>query len=250
MKRIFLLGLAIGTLALSAVAQFPGGRMPQPPMIDPATGLPIPTKVDTGPRFDLNFPGGEPANLIEAIEKASKQRPNVVIHPECAALTIPGFRLRDVSAYQVFTTLNTLNQGTSDSGYWQRVNMEDAEIWTLLPQNKSGGGQFTGGFPIPISAPRPQPICKIFNLGPYLDKYTVEDITTSVQGAWDLMKLENIPSIKYHKDTKLLIVVGFVNELNVVADVLHQLDSNLESKEKSAKIPADSNKDAKPASKL
>jgi hypothetical protein len=85
---------------------------------------------------------------------------------------------------------------------------------------QGGFGQFPTRTQQAPMAPRS---CKIFNLTPYLEAFTVEDITTAVQGAWDLMKTENNPSIKYHKDTKLLIVVGATTELNVVADVLQQL---------------------------
>lgn len=254
MKRLFSFALLAAALTCSLLAQAPGGGFPgitAPAAIDPTTGLPIPPpKMDTGPKFDINFSGGNPAQLLEVIEKTAGERPNAVIHPECAKLDLPPFRLRSVSAYQVFMTLNTLNQSMSDSGFWQRVPMEEGEVWTLLPQNKSPGP----GAQLPPSgqpSAKRQNNCQVFNLSPYLDKYTVEDLTTAIQGAWDLMQLEENPAIKYHKDTKLLIVVGSIPSLRVVADVLRQLEPNLDPKQKAEKAPTtDSNKDSKPTSKF
>ena len=252
MKRLFSVFCVASLLATAVFAQIPGQpsrRGQQPPAaIDPLTGLPVPS--DPGPRFDLDFQGGQPADLIKAIEKHSQARPNVVIHPECATAMIPPFRLRDVTVAQVLNTLNSLAEPDYKEGAWRQVPMQDGEVWTLTKTNPRAGygmpgmqGGF-GQYPISQQAP-PQPrSCKIFNLTPYLDMFTVEDITTAVQGAWDLMKTENDPSIKYHKDTKLLIVVGAITEINVVADVLQRLMESIEFKQNGGVTPA-----PKPATK-
>jgi hypothetical protein len=226
MKRIILL-VCVAGLAISSMAQ--GGRLPQPaggiaaPSIDPLTGLPNPP---SGPRFDIDFPGGGAADLIKAIENESKTRPNVMIHPECASYEIPPFRLREVTASQIFNTLNSLAEPDYSSGVWRQVPMQDGEVWTLTKFNaKTSNSGMMGGIP-PYGQPTAPPVprsCKIFNLTPYLEAFTVEDITTAVQGAWDLLQGQGNPSIKYHKDTRLLIVVGATPEINVVADVLQQL---------------------------
>src|SRR4051812_48076782 len=101
MKRFILLAALLGCFALNLRGQFPGAAG----AIDPTTGLPI-AKPDTGPRFNLEFGGGSPGELIEHIQNVIKQRPNIIIHPDCASISIPPFRLRDVTVSQVFTTLN------------------------------------------------------------------------------------------------------------------------------------------------
>jgi hypothetical protein len=227
MKKILFLALALLSAAgvFAQNPQNPG--FAQPPSIDPLTGLPI-GKPDTGPRFEIVFMGGTPQELISEIQKRTVQRPNVVIHPDCANISIPPFRLRDVSTSQIFNTLNTLSEPNYEMGVWRQVPMNETEVWILSKNNQTFGNPY--GMPgMPRQAPpAPDRTCRVFNLGPYLDTFTVEDITTAIQGAWELMKNDNAAqSIKYHKDTKLLIVVGDKEQISLVNEVLQQLRSSI-----------------------
>lgn len=65
---------------------------------------------------------------------------------------------------------------------------------------------------------------RFFQLGPYLDKYKVEDITTAVRSAWELLGDTNQAQMKFHKETKMLIAVGETNQLNTIQAVLRELD--------------------------
>jgi hypothetical protein len=189
-------------------------------------------------RMDIDFTGGDPKKLIFAMEEASHTRPNVIIHPEAANIKIPAFSLRNVTAGQVFTALNMLNQ-TGDGGLWQPVINEAGEIWTLMPPPRQLIPPIidpSTGLPVgqnqPAKPARSQSRqCRVFNLTPVLDDYTVEDVTTAVKGAWELMNVQEEPVIKYHKDTKLLIAFGEPNELALINQVISELSNNVRIKQ-------------------
>jgi hypothetical protein len=246
MKRILSALLGLG-LVISAYAQKPPpGVTPPPGAIDPATGLPTAVRPNE-PRFDIEFPGGGSEDLVAVIEKASKSRQNIVIHPECRGAEIPQFRLQDVSVSQIFTTLNSLEEPEFNRGVWRPVPVDGGEIWTLTKYNKN---IYTGFGAMPAQPQRPR-IVKVFNLTHYLEAFKVEDITTAVEGAWNLLGNDGSgapPNIKYHKDTKLLIVVGTDTEMNVVSDVLQQLSQGAGANSRRAERPS-SEKPAPPSEK-
>jgi hypothetical protein len=182
---------------------------------------------------ELNFPGGHPQKLLDFMKVALGERPNVVIHPEATAYDLPPFSLRNVTASQVFGALNMLGE-PGRTGVWQMVNNQDGDIWTLMPERRGSIDPATGlplmanGMTPPAAFARsPSRICRIFNLTLVLDDYTVEDVTTAVKGAWELLTPGDQPAMKYHKDTKLLIVVGEPTELSVVSEVLTSLQQNI-----------------------
>ena len=205
--------------------------------------------------MELNFPGGDPQKLIAAIKEASGAKPNVIIHPEAAHVNFPPFSLRDVTPGQVFTALNMLNQ-TGDGPLWQPVINQDGEIWTLMPPPKPlqtvdpltglPVGQNQNSFQTrlnQITRARDRQ-CRVFNLTPVLDDYTVEDVTTAVKGAWELMNVQEEPAIKYHKDTKLLIAFGEPNELALINQVISELSNNVRIKQAMAGKTAEATKPA------
>jgi hypothetical protein len=235
MKRIFSLLCAANLLCLAAYSQAGSqAGFRQPPVIDPKTGLPVePKKPDHGPVFELHFKGGTPAELVDALGNAARVRPNVIVQPECKNIVIPPLDLHAVTTWDVFTALNMLSSysNTGDkNGTWQPSASGDSEIWLLThptPSRPMGQAPAFGGFPQFGQAQPAQKVCRVFNLTRYLDTFTVEDITTAIQAAWDLLDLDDKVSIKYHKDTKLLIVAGQENQLLVVSDVLRELAANM-----------------------
>src|SRR5262249_45194080 len=71
----------------------------------------------------------------------------------------------------------------------------------------------------------PAMICRFYQLGPYLDVgYKVEDITTAMETGWKMLGEKEPPKMSYHKDTKLLIVVGEEGKMAMIDDVLHSLN--------------------------
>jgi hypothetical protein len=244
MQRILALMVAATTLA---------NVLGQTPPATPAAGIlpgggraeqPTAKRADE-PRIGINFHGGKPDDLLAVIEKeAGDQKPNVIIHPDARNVVIPAFSLRGVTPSQIFIALNMLEPG--QSAVWQPVVSDDGEIWTLMPPPRNTGidpltglptqpGQL-GQFGQPVRRQRAMnKQCRVFNLTPVLDGYTVEDVTTAIKAAWELMGLEQEPTIKYHKDTKLLIVFGDPEELNIVTQVNQELSNNIRTKQAAAK---------------
>lgn len=211
------------------------------------------------PKFDLDFPGGTPKDLVKAIEKAIGKPLNTVILDEYADLKISPISVKNVNVAQLFQVLTEASQ--------------KAERFTVLdPIDRSRGGngrdiytyESTYGFrteglptensiwylywdrgrehePWQILSSK---VCKFYQLGPYLDAgYSVEDITTAVKTGWKMLGIDetNQPEITYHKDTKVLIAVGDEDKVDLIGDALKQLSTT--PKEKSNDKEADKSKD-------
>ena len=61
------------------------------------------TKPSTLTQFNLDFPGGTPAQLIKAIEKATTKPLNVVINKEDENVELPPLKMNNVYLPQLFT---------------------------------------------------------------------------------------------------------------------------------------------------
>jgi hypothetical protein len=195
------------------------------------------------PKFDLNFPGGTPEQLVNAIEKVTDKTLNTIIPDDYKDLKIPPFSVKDVTVAQLFRALTSVSKITQrydvidpltgNGGYVDRTSTygfrtdswpDTNSIWFFT---KEGGD--TGPFKVVAST-----ICKFYQLSPYLEAgYTVDDITTAVGTGWKMLGVTNPPQISYHKDTKVLIAVGEEDKVNLVGDVLKQLSQG-KSKGKSA----------------
>ena len=168
------------------------------------------------PRFDLDFPGGTPGDLVKAIEKATQKPLNAIIpEHDCANLILPGISVKNVTVQQVFEAITSASKDTrryvTDTGGYGR-----GVPWSVMTLTY---GFRTEGSPnensiwyfyrdkLPDSAS--PTVCKFYLLSPYLDAgFKVEDITTAIQTAWKMLGITSPPDLKYHKDTKLLIAVG------------------------------------------
>lgn len=204
-------------------------------------------------RFDLDFPGGTPRDLVNAIDKAQfgpHYRLNVIIPEDCAQLRIPAISVQNVTLPQLFAALTSASRtghlyrnnnpgfmggNNWSTGYWTygfRTEGDPTEnsIWTFY-QDK------------PAPEPPPAPYCRFYQLSPYLESgYKVEDITTAIETAWKMMGATNPPQIKYHKDTKLLIAVGSLDNLGLIDEALQQLSKASPNKKVTASQDSDKTK--------
>jgi len=194
-------------------------------------------------KFNLDFPGGTPKELVAAIEKAAKKPLNAIIPTENANVQMPPLKMNDVDVVQLFTALgaaslkqetrntsmsygggynvgpNYNSYTTVNTGYGFRTEgqMSDDSIWFFYVQNPPQP-QFT--------PPTPAKACRFYQLRPYLDSgLTVDDITTAIQTGWKMMGDTSPPEISFHKETKLLIAVGAPDKLEIIDDVLKALQS-------------------------
>jgi hypothetical protein len=190
-------------------------------------------------KFNLDFPGGTPKELVAAIEKTMGKPLNAIIPTEDVNLQMPPLKMNDVDVVQLFTALGaaSLKQETRNTsmnyygstpnytyttvntgyGFKTEGQMSDDSIWFLYVQNPPQP-QFT--------PPAPAKACRFYQLRPYLDSgLTVDDITTAIQTGWKMMGDTSPPEISFHKETKLLIAVGAPDKLEIIDDVLKALQS-------------------------
>jgi hypothetical protein len=195
------------------------------------------------PRFDLDFPGGRPEQLVKAIETASGKPINMIIPPDDANIDLPALKLRNVTAPELFDALGSASarQVTRIVGYNYGPGgklvpatgvfttryrfstpgpLKADSIWYLAVEGNAPS-------PAPPPAPEEPRACQFFQLAPYLEAYKVEDITTAIETGWKLLSDSKPPEMKFHKDTTLLIAVGPPEALRMIDEVLTRLGSQI-----------------------
>jgi len=190
--------------------------------------------------FNINFPGGPPAKLVQMITNQTRKPLNVIIPPNYADTELPPLNLNGVTVPQLFDALGlasqrkvtyfsggalpggyqNVSQGTAAFGFKTSDPKREDSIWYFFVESPSGAPTSP---PPPPPAPPPS-VCRFFQLGPYLQAGAkVEDITTAIETAWKMLGETTTPKIKFHQDTKLLIAVGQVERLMVIDEVLEKL---------------------------
>lgn len=170
-------------------------------------------------RFDLDFPGGTPEQLIRAIEKQSGKPVNALIPEENAAVKLPALKLRNITLPQIFGALQQssmksvpLPNGTRLIRFgFRTLGGEEPSIWYFIEESL---GETRFG----------EKICRYYQLAPYLEAYSIEDITTAVQTGWKMLGDMNPPKLSFHKETKLLIAVGEPERLGLIDSVLAEFN--------------------------
>ena len=177
-------------------------------------------------KFNLDFPGGTPAELVKAIEKATGKPLNAIISTEEADAQLPPLKMNDVDAPQLFQALlmasvkkEYLGNGNSYSTYDTYYSFKtegspsDNAIWYFYAEK-----------PTPPPVTSIQKVCQFFSLEPYLNRgFTVDDITTAIQTGWKMAGETSPPELNYHKETKLLIAFGEPGKLQTIEQVLKAL---------------------------
>jgi hypothetical protein len=192
---------------------------------------PSPQPPDSLTKFDLDFKGGHPQDLIAAIQKAAGKPMNVLIPDEYANVTLPELKMKNVNASQLFRALEQASHkteylkggnnsyGTFNTAFGFRANSDnitDDTIWYFYVQKPN--------------VPPPYKACRFYSLAPYLDSgVTVDDITTAVKTGAKMLGDTDEPTMSFHKDTKLLIAVGEPGKLEIIDSVLRALEPHPKS---------------------
>jgi len=240
MKNFISLAICLSALSVNPAWAQPEPVVPGMPPVEKGPGGYVwvgPT--NSLPKFDLDFSGGTPGQLVKAIEKVTGKPLNAVIPDDCKDLQMPAFSVKSVTAAQVFTAL-------------EQASQKNERFTVLDPRDRSVGGNGsdvyintshygfqTAGVPTENSiwcfywdkGREREPwqvlsstVCKFYQLAPYLEAgYTIDDITTAVETGWKMMGITNPPTLNYHQNTKILIAVGEEAQVNLIRDVLIQL---------------------------
>jgi hypothetical protein len=187
-------------------------------------------------RFNLDFPGGTPRELVAAIEKAMGRPVNVIIPEELAETKLPALKMNGVTVSQLFQGLTAASRKSEavvsgGGGYGMPASYQIAQTGCGFRQGSEGGRPSDDTIwyfyvdrptlpPLSSSAK----VCRFYALAPYLDRgMSVDDITTAIETGWKMMGDTSPPNISFHKDTKLLIAVGEPGKLETIDAVLKAL---------------------------
>jgi len=274
MKRTCCIILCLTALGLNpALSQQSPGPMPGPGP-RPPSGTPDspgfqsrlqnvireaskPAPEPTLTKFDLDFPGGTPKELVAAIEKATGRPLNAIVPNELADTSLPALKMNSVDVAQLFQALEAVSRKTEhhqqypggsystyQTGYGFRTDgkASDDSIWHFYVDKPY--------FPEPSPPSQPLKVCRFYSLAPYLDHgLSVDDITTAIETGWKMLGYttgggggggavgfhqESAPTISFHKETKLLIAVGDERKLETIDAVLKALPAAKVAKEAKA----------------
>lgn len=242
MNRIALAILSLVLVLQTAVAQKPEKPVAPTAPVAPITPTPLavpkehdsPVPRDVRPvRFDLNFDGGTPGDLIDAIKRARGKAVNAVIPEEFATIQLPPLKMNDVTVAALFEALRMASIKVVKHVTGTFRNPTTGDVSEQYSQKETGFGFRTNDreptdnsvwffFSNRDEQVLPD-VLRFYHLENELEKYKIEDITTSIQTGWKLLGLEKAPTLKFHPETKLLIAVGKEIDLQVINSVLSEL---------------------------
>lgn len=209
-----LLCLVIGLGLLSVTSAFGQDKTPSPP------SQTAPSPASSLTKFDLDFPGGTPAELIAAIERGMGHSLNAIVPAEYAKVKIPALKMRGVTAAELFQALMQSSRNAFFLPTGAPVENNYGFSTTGLPSDNSVWNFHMVGMGVPHDR-----ISRFYLLTPYLERgLTVDDITTAIHTGWKMLGDEPAPALSYHPETKLLIVVGRESQIHTVEGVLGALD--------------------------
>jgi hypothetical protein len=196
---------------------------PNSPEIDPTTGLPFHPLT----KFDLDFPGGTPAELVKAIEKATGKALNAFIPTDDADTILPPLKMNDVTTSKLFAALKLASQQSVDelggNGFMKEITTSYGFETSDDPVSDGSIWYFRVEKPLALPMVSIESV-KFYQLAPYLDRgFNVDDITTAVQTGWKMAGITSPPELNYHKETKILIAFGKPEDLQTIQNVLDTL---------------------------
>ncbi len=218
-----------------------GAQAIQPPPVQLAPRPPVAGSFGKGsgaenekdlPRFDLDFAGGTPQELVDAI-RAQIGTLNAIIPEKDRAERIPAFNVKGANVAELFRALQSASQQTHSYqtgfvDYGGNGNNRRAALqWNTVVSGFQTVGAVTPEAVWYYSANSPPSldvtVCRFYQLAPYLGSYKVDDITTAIQAGWKMLGDKDTPKLNYHEDTKLLIAVGTQAKLEMIDAVLSEL---------------------------
>lgn len=181
----------------------------------------------------LNFPGGTLEEFVQALETASEGPVNLVM-PGYGNVPVPAIRVTQVNLAQVFGAITNADP---------RIRFQPASrdtsstVWAVqLADHRTT-----------------QQIARSFSVERLLEKYSINDITTAIKTAWDMMReadgaslpsssrywieVAPPPELRFHQETQLLIIRGTPDDLNQATNVIEQLSPPRNTESPAARSP-------------
>jgi hypothetical protein len=243
MKKHLLLLLGASIFSFNLASAQP---MNMPSSMAPPDGYVLVRVTNSLTKFDLDFPGGTPKDLLKAVEKATGKPLNAIVPDDCVDLKISAVSVKNVTVAQLF---EALIQASKTNERFTVLDPRDRSIGgngSDIYVEDSSYGFSTVGVPAENAiwyfhwnrGREREPwqvlsstVCEFYQMEPYLEAgYKVEDMTTAVETAWKMLGVTNAPAMSYHKDTKVLIVVGKQEQVDLVGSVLKQLSTTPKGK--------------------
>lgn len=191
--------------------------------------------------FDLDFPGGTPEALLNALESVMSERPNVIVAPQVEDVELPAMNVRSVALHDVFNALNVIFQNRGREAVFHqprgstiwilRGPVEDEQQFSAAQERISYQDRVRAIRASQSASQQTSRETRVYFLGVYLETYSIADITTAIETAWGLVPEEETSQFKFHKDTQLLIVRGTQSQLNILENVLSELQSGVKLKQ-------------------
>ena len=223
--------IALGSNAAHAQNQPRVPMAPAPGYVAPAFVPPgQSTETPNALRFDIEFPGGSPAEFAKALSSAAGEGVNLLIPEGVEDLRIPKLKLSQVTVQDVLNGLSTIGsafRGTAGAEWAYQIHQTSAAVGSNGPRPVQSVWVLSAVRNQPAS--KPNSILKVFSLARFLGKpeqglHSVDDIITAVQAGWKMQKISPLPELTYHPETKLLMAYGQEAHLTLITDVLKQLE--------------------------
>jgi hypothetical protein len=215
----------------------------------PGTPLPPPLRTIARPgtgevltKFDLDFPGGSPKDLVTAIQKAMGRQLNVIIPEDTGPVKLPALKMEHIDVPQLFSALGAASHKEEAVSTGRFPGAPGYQPYQPYQVTQTGYGfnqapnqplsddtiwYFFVSKPVPTLSQSAPKVCRFYSLTPYLQQsLTVDDITTAVETGWKMLGETPTPTISFHKDTKLLIAVGEPSKLETIDAALKALESS------------------------
>lgn len=161
--------------------------------------------------FTLEFPGGILAELLELAQQASPEPINIIDPGQAGDIAVPPLKLHAVNPSHWWAIVNHLGKVNVNGRYaLERVTENTWALVTPEPPAQQAKGE-----------------AAFFPVGRLLEEHTVDDLITAVSTAWEMLELPESPTshLRFHEDTKLLIVTGDASTVALVESALKALDS-------------------------
>lgn len=199
---------------------------------------------EDAPRFDLKFPGGKVKEFVAAVAKALGKPVNVIISRESEDTEIPALDVSRVTVRDLFRALSNSSRrevavpvNIQSTGSPRGILTNTAVQYKLVSfifsteeTNPSPDAVWTFQATNPPVLPTaesvtPPWVVQYFPVADFLSHFTVEDITTAIQSGWTLQgpAAGATSAIRFHEETKLLIIAGTEAQMNLIPQVLDGL---------------------------